>query len=456
MAVQEESAGRDEEKAREARAEETHGTDSEVSGSTGPRADGPRSVDGKPVLWNRAPLSHIDTAHPHEPDQSASLIAQIDADSSIVHVDETRDPARGRRDLVRLPKAHLHMHFTGSMTVNRLKQMSALHGIKLDKELVDTHPLRVPPDRRGWYRFQRLYDMARRCVRTEQDMRTIIDDAARIDAEEGIRILEIQVTPDSYAPIMGGLTPALEVMLDEARKASVRHRIAVGVIVAAARTSHPLKARTLARLAVKYAGDEPGTVVGFGLSNDERSGNTADFAPAFRIAAMGGLPLMPHAGELLGPDHILQTLDVLHPTRIGHGVRAFEDPALLRRLRDQGTTLEICPASNVGMGVFARKQEVPLRRIFDAGVPIALSADDPLLFGERVERQYEDARSIHGFSDAELAQLARDSINGSVMNEVYKKPALEEVDRWEESPASREPAESQETQKLSEPTESQA
>jgi adenosine deaminase len=404
--------------------------DATVSGSIRPRA-----VNGKPVMFNHVSLSHIDLVHVREPDQSPDELARVDSDSSICRVDETADPSHGRRNLITLPKAHLHMHFTGSMTVNRLKQMSQSHHIQLDSELIDTHPLRVPPDRRGWYRFQRLYDMARRCVKTEQDIRTIVDDAARIDSLEGIRILEIQVTPDSYAPIMGGLTPALEVMLDEAKKASIRHHIAVGVIVAASRTSHPLKARTLARLAVKYAGDEPGTVVGFGLSNDERSGNTADFAPAFRIAAMGGLPLMPHAGELLGPEHIRQTLDVLHPTRIGHGVRAYTDPQLLDRLRREHITVELCPASNVGMGVFVNKQQVPLRQIFDAHVPIALSADDPLLFGERVEQQYQDARQIHGFTDHELAQLARDSIAGSVMNERYRKPALEEIDRWEKNAA---------------------
>lgn len=329
-----------------------------------------------------------------------------------------------------MSKAHLHLHFTGSMSVDLLREMSASHDISLNKELLDSEPLRVPANRRGWFRFQRLYDMARRCVQTEQDMREIVDEAARLDASEGSKILEIQVTPDSYAKIMGGLTPALEVILDEARQASQRHHIAVGVIVAAARTHHPLEAKTLARLAAQYAGDEPGTVVGFGLSNDERSGNTADFFPAFRIAAKAGLPLMPHAGELLGPEHIDEVLSNVHPRRIGHGVRAAEDPQLLRRIVEQKVTLEVCPASNVGLGVYANKAEVPLRKLFDAGAHIALGADDPLLFGERLEAQYEDARSVHGFSDDELATLARYSIEGSVMAQRYRDAALSEVDVW--------------------------
>lgn len=384
-------------------------------------------------VWNSAPLKHIDVVHAHEPDQDPALLARIDADSAINSVDATANPSAGRKNLVTLPKAHLHLHFTGSMTVERLKQMASAENMHLDEELINQEPLRVPADRRGWYRFQRLYDMARRCVTTEQDIRTIVDDAARIDAREGSKILEMQVTPDSYAPIMGGLTPALEVMLDEAKKASKRHHIAVGIIVAASRMSHPLKARTLARLAARYAGDEPGTVIGFGLSNDERSGSTPEFAPAFRIAARAGLPLMPHAGELRGPDHIRQVLESLHPTRLGHGVQAASDPALLAELRQEHITLEVCPASNVGLGVFAQKKDVPLRQLFDSGVPIALSADDPLLFGERLEHQYEDARTIHGFSDHELAQLARDSIRGSVMTKRYREKALIGVDEWEKA-----------------------
>lgn len=380
--------------------------------------------------WNHALLEHIDSLHAHEPNQDAEQLAHIDADYSISTTDHTADPAQGRADLVKLAKAHLHLHFTGSMTVERLRQMSKKHHITLDPELLNAHPLRVPADRRGWYRFQRLYDMARRCVQTEEDMRTIIDDAARIDAEEGSKILEIQVTPDSYAPIMGGLTPALEVMLDEAKKASERHHIAVGVIVAAARTSHPLKARTLARLAARYAGDTPGTVVGFGLSNDERSGNTADFLPAFQIAQRAGLPLMPHGGELLGPEHIGFIMNNAHPARMGHGVQAASDPELLAELKHNHVTLEVCPASNVGLGVFENKQNVPLRALYGSGVAVALGADDPLLFGERLEGQYEDARTIHGFTDEMLATWARCSINGSVMSDTYKKPALAAIDQW--------------------------
>jgi adenosine deaminase len=111
-------------------------------------------------------------------------------------------------------------------------------------------------------------------------------------------------------------------------------------------------------------------------------------------------------------------------------VRAADEPGLLDTLATRGVTLEVCPSSNVGLGVFSTPSEVPVRRIFEAGVPIALGADDPLLFGTRLTRQYELAREVYGFDDAELAELARSSIRGSAAPPDVQKRMLDEVDGW--------------------------
>ena len=171
-------------------------------------------------------------------------------------------------------------------------------------------------------------------------------------------------------------------------------------------------------------------MVGFGLSNDERRGSLPDFAPAFEIARHGGLALVPHGGELLGPASVVDTLTVFRPDRVGHGVRASEDPAALDRVAESGVTLEVCPGSNVALGVYADPAQVPLRAIVDAGIPVALGADDPLLFGTRLAAQYALARDELGFSDAELASLARQSIEGSRAPEAVRKAASADVDAW--------------------------
>lgn len=340
----------------------------------------------------------------------------------------------GYRDLSTLPKAHLHLHFTGSMRPSTLIEMAAERGLRLPPWLLEQslEPMhhRLTPDARGWFRFQRLYDAARAVVKDEAAMRRIVREAALDDAAEGSQWLELQVDPTSYAPHVGGLTSALQIVLDEARRTSDEVGIGVAVVVAASRIRHPFDARTLARLAARHAGEGPGEVVAFGLSNDERRGWTTEFAPAFRITRRAGLASVPHSGELLGADHVEVTLDALAPDRIGHGVRSADNPDVMRRIVDQQITLEVCPGSNVSLGLFPTLAEVPLRTLADAGARIALSADDPLLFGSRLQDQYETARHVHGFDDSELADLARSSIRGSRAPEETKKRMLDGVADW--------------------------
>jgi len=335
------------------------------------------------------------------------------------------------RPLGLLPKAHLHLHFTGSMRPATLVALADKHDLRLPESLTRSWPPTLSAtDERGWFRFQRLYDAARACVRDESDMRRIVREAALDDAAEGSRWLEIQVDPTSYAPFVGGITPALEIILDEALSVSEETGIGVAVVVAANRIRHPLDARMLARLAARHAGNGSGQVVGFGLSNDERRGTTAEFGPAFDIARRAGLACVPHGGELLGADAVWETLATLGPDRLGHGIRSAEDPRVLAEVVRRGVTLEICPGSNVALGVYGGAGNVPLRQLMEAGAQIALGADDPLLFGSRLNAQYDTARAVHGLSDVELAELARGSVRGSRAPTPARSQILADIDRW--------------------------
>lgn len=332
------------------------------------------------------------------------------------------------RPLHTLPKAHLHLHFVGSMRHSTLLELAREQGYRLPDALEEDWPPKLrATDERGWFRFQRLYDIARSVLRGPEDVYRLLREAAEDEAAEGSRWLEIQVDPAGYAQRFGGLTATLELVLDAAERAARAAGIGIAVIVAANRTRHPLDARVLARLAARYA--DRG-VVGFGLSNDERRAQARDFEAAFRIARRGGLLAVPHGGELLGPRSIEQCVDDLRADRVGHGVRAAESPRLMERLADRQICCEVCPTSNVGLGVATQAGDVPVRALFDAGVPLALGADDPLLFGARLLPQYELARRLYGFRDAELAELARQSIRSSAAPESVRKEVLREIDEW--------------------------
>jgi adenosine deaminase len=331
-------------------------------------------------------------------------------------------------DLVALPKAHLHLHLTGAMRHSTLVELARTHRVSLPPALTQDWPPQLSAaDERGWFRFQRLYDTARSVLRTTDDLYRLVREIAEDEVAEGSRWLELQADPSGYTARYGSITAFTELLLDAAAVAAQATGVGIAIIIAANRTRHPLDARTLARLAVQFAGRG---VVGFGLSNDERRGPAEDFERAFGIAGRAGLLLVPHAGELLGAASVTAALDRLRADRIGHGVRAVEDPEVVKRLAAADVTLEVCPSSNVGLGVEPNAAAVPVRTLFEAGVPVALGADDPLLFGRRLVKQYEIARDVHGFTPQELADLARMSVLGSAAPDSVRTRLLAAIDAW--------------------------
>ncbi len=163
-------------------------------------------------------------------------------------------------------------------------------------------------------------------------------------------------------------------------------------------------AMRVAELAAERARDG---VVGFGCGGDEARGSALTFVPAFQLAQRAGLRLAPHAGETSNAQSVWDALEV-GADRIGHGIRAVEDPALLRRLRQDGIPLEVCISSNVATGAVEHLLCHPLRRIADAGVSVILNTDDPAMFGTTLSEEYERAEQL-GFSRDELRLLAETS-----------------------------------------------
>jgi len=306
------------------------------------------------------------------------------------------------------------------------------HGVRLPDVLSSDQPLHLSTaDERGWFRFQRLYDAARSVLRSEDDVRRLLHEVVADEKADGSGWLEIQVDPSGYAARFGGITAFIELVLDAAAQAGAGSGVGVGVVVGANRTKHPLEARTLARLAAQYAGRG---VVGLGLANDERRGRIEDFEPAFRIAHAAGVPAVPHGGELLGAPSVRACVERLGAYRVGHGIRAAEDPRVVDLLAAGGVTCEVCPASNLALGVYRAAEQVPLRVLLDGGVRVALGADDPLLFGSRLTEQYRLAREAHGLDDVELAGLAAMSVRASSAPASVRAALLAAVDGWLASP----------------------
>jgi adenosine deaminase len=312
-----------------------------------------------------------------------------------------------------------------------LLQLAGRAGIQVPTALDGTHSFSPG----SWRRFQATYDAARSAVRDEAALQQLVTELAEDARDDGAGWVEVQVTPPGYAARFGGIVAFTEFLLDACTRATASVGVGLGVVIAANRTRPPWEAMTLARLAARYAGRG---VVGFGLSNDERQGRSGDFARAFALARDAGLLSVPHAGELLGPASVRHAVDILGAHRIGHGVRAAESKSTMRLLAERGIVLEVCPSSNVALRVAPHAAAVPLRVLRTAGVRFTLGADDPLIFGpgSSLLGQYQIARSVHGFDDFELAEVAATGIRACAAPSALRTSLLDRVQGWlAEAPA---------------------
>ena len=321
------------------------------------------------------------------------------------------------RDLAVLPKAHLHIHLEGAMRPGTLQELAAGYGMEV-------------PTIRGFGNFSAfsgMYVAACDVLRTPADLRRLVFEVVEDAAVDGAAWVEPAIYLPHHRQRLGPDEEVAAIVLDAAAAAADEFAIGVGIMIAADRTVEPSDSVDQAHLAAAHRDQG---VVAFGLANNETGFPPEPFAEAFRIARDAGLLATPHAGELAGPDSVRGALDALGADRLQHGVRAIEDPELVKRLADSPVCLDVCPSSNVLLSVVPSLAEHPLPELLGAGVRCSLNADDPLLFGPNLLAEYELARSDLGLDDATLAHVARCSIDASGAPDDLKAAARAGIDRW--------------------------
>jgi adenosine deaminase len=185
-------------------------------------------------------------------------------------------------------------------------------------------------------------------------------------------------------------------------------------IVTPVRHFGPQQARRTALCAAETAGD---WIVGLGMGGDEGKGKQGDFAYAFDMAREAGLRLTTHAGEFGGPDSVRDAIRDLRVERIGHGVRAIEDPALVEELAARKITLEVCPGSNVVLGLYPDMPSHPIARLRDAGVPVTVSTDDPPFFHTTMRREYDMLAAAFGWEEDDFLALNQTALAAAFCDE---------------------------------------
>lgn len=249
--------------------------------------------------------------------------------------------------------------------------------------------------------FLRCYEAATAVLTGPRDYARLLAEVLERCAEEGVIYVELFVSPEFCG---GADLPAWRdhlAAMTEVAEAARRDGIDSRGIVTAIRHLGADRARRSARCAAETAG---GWITGFGMGGAEQVGRATDYAWSFDCAAEAGLGLTCHAGEWGGPDSVRDAL-ALGCTRIGHGIRAVEDPALVRNLAERGITLEVCPGSNVALGVVPSWQAHPIARLADAGVRVTVSTDDPPFFRTTMRAEYDRLATTFGWGDTEFRQI---------------------------------------------------
>lgn len=346
--------------------------------------------------------------------------------------------------VAQMPKAELHIHLEGTIGPATLLELAARHGRLASLPSHDAAGLEAWLAFTSFPDFVAKYMMISDLLRTPDDFRLIVENCGRDMVRQNILYRELTVTPYTHTHLQRkGLTfDDLFAGLEAGRRAvREQHGREMGWVFDIPRNASfgriPLSADgnpydpRPAQQTLDYAlRGIDGGVVGFGLGGYEIGAPPEPFAHAFASAKIAGLISVPHAGETVGPRSIWGAVEVLAADRIGHGVRAIEDPVLLAMLRDRQIPLEVNITSNICLHVYRRAAEHPFPHLDRMGLLLTIGSDDPPLFGTDLNREYELLSAEFGYAPAEIARIARNSFVASAAPAPLKSRLLAQFDDW--------------------------
>ncbi|MBL4811193.1 MAG: adenosine deaminase [Rhodobacteraceae bacterium] len=306
-----------------------------------------------------------------------------------------------------LPKVELHLHLEGAAPPNFIAGMAAEKNIDISKIF----------DAQGGYayrdfdHFLQVYDAACTVLQSPEDFARLTRAVLEQSAEHGVIYSECFLSPDFCG---GGDLAAWRDYLAAIEQAAAEAERDFGIVlrgvITAVRHLGPDQSKATALCAAETAGS---FITGFGLAGAEMMGRPKDFTYAFDLAREAGLELTAHAGEWGGPDMVADTIRDLKVTRIGHGINAAKDGALLDQIAEAGIVLEVCPGSNVVLGAVPNWEAHPIAHLRDAGVKITVSTDDPPFFHTTMTHEFNQLEKVFGWGEEDFAALNQTALDAA-------------------------------------------
>ncbi|MFN8531612.1 MAG: adenosine deaminase [Anaerolineae bacterium] len=313
-----------------------------------------------------------------------------------------------------LPKVELHLHMDTSLSYEGVRQLAPsvthedyLRDFAGPEHCADLHDFlsHVPP--------------IMRLLQTERGLTVLVQDMFRQLVADGMMYAELRFAPHQH--LEGGLKVQDVVRIIEAEvERNIRDTgIEARLILCSLRHFDLAKSVETVELVEQFQGS---LVAGFDLAGDEAGYPLSKHMEAFRLAQDRKLSITSHAGEACGPESIWETLEAIHPPRIGHGVRSIEDPALVQVLKQQGIHLEICPTCNVQLSVFPSYPAHAINTLYHEGLSLGISTDNRTLTPITLTREYEKLASVFGWEKADFLRC-----NLYALDAAFVPPMLKET-----------------------------
>lgn len=321
----------------------------------------------------------------------------------------------------KLPKVELHLHIEGSLEPEMVFALAAKNGVPLP--FANVEALRAAYSFTDLQSFLDIYYAGTNVLLRESDFYDMTYAYMKRAHDDNVVHTEIFFDPQSHTPrgvpleaVFGGIKRAL----NDAKK---NFGISSEVIMCFLRHLSEEDALQTFEAAKPFRSE----FIGVGLDSGERENPPSKFTRVFDLARAAGLKTVAHAGEEGPPEYIVEALDLLHVSRIDHGVRAIESDTLVDRLAKEKIPLTVCPLSNIKLCVFDQMKHHTLKRLLDRGVRVMINSDDPAYFGGYIGANYEAAAEGLNLSANDLVSLAENAVNASFLPETRKAELIQTI-----------------------------
>lgn len=321
----------------------------------------------------------------------------------------------------KLPKVEQHIHIVGSIRPETLLWLASDSDIKMPG-LEDPEKVKAFFQYRDFEHFIECYTVVMRCIRRERQFERIVYEMLEDEAEQNVRYVEASFSAPDHARLGLDYCEMLKAINRGIEKARLDFGVDCYLKIDLVRDYGPEAG--LQQLELMSTCNE--RVVAIDIGGREFISPARRFSAVYRKAKEMGFHLTAHAGEVCGPESIWDAVKYLGVERIGHGVTAEQDPALIEHLLKKGISVEMCPVSNLRTKVIDDIRNHPIKPFFDKGLIVTANSDDPTMFGTNMNHEYEMLYNELGFAPRELFQLSLNGVASSFLPQ-DRKDRLEET-----------------------------